>query len=111
MRGLVGMVVDSLCDVLAQACSDVRQADTGREGMYAHQVVLEEVLQLPLGGRICEVSNVKSPALGGARTDSLVLGCGGLLSAGVALGGGSVVVEGGVGQLGGGTVNRSGHFC
>lgn len=78
--------------------------------VHSHQVVLEEVLQLPLVGRICEVSNVKSPTLGGARTHSLVLGCGGLLGAG-ALGGGSGVVEGGGGHLGGDTVDWCGHFC
>jgi hypothetical protein len=78
-------------------------------GLHVHQVVLEEVLQLPLVGRIREVSNVKSPALGGARTHSLVLGGRGLRGAG-ALRGGSRVVEGGGGHLGGDTVDWSGHF-
>lgn len=90
-------------------------ASCGEDGAHIHQVVLEEVLQLPLGGRICEVSNVKSPALGGARTHSLVLGCGGLLGAGALRRGGSgcgsgVVGEGGGGHLGGDTVDRCGHF-
>ena len=73
--------------------------------MYIHQVVLEEVLQLPLGGRISEVPNVESPTLSGAGKDSLVLGCGGL-GAGVLCS----IVEGGSGHLGGDTVDLSGHF-
>lgn len=71
---------------------------------HLHKVVLEEILQLPLGGRVREVSNVKSPSLGGAGQDSLVLGGCGLGSGG--LGG---VFEGGGGHLGGDTVDRSGH--
>jgi hypothetical protein len=88
-----------------------------KTGSTLHQVVLEELLQLPLGGRVREVSNVKSPALSGARTHSLVLGCGGLLSASALRGGGgggggsSVVGEGGGGHLGGDTVDRCGHDC
>lgn len=74
--------------------------------VYAHKVVLEEVLQLPLGGRVREVSNIQSPSLGGAGQDSIVLGCGGLLGAS----GLGVVVEGGGGHLGGNTVDRCGHF-
>lgn len=77
--------------------------------MHLHKVVLEEVLQFPLGGRICEVSNVKSPTLGGAGKNSIVLGCGGLGASGLGVVVG--VVEGGGGQLGGNTVDRSGHFC
>jgi hypothetical protein len=100
------MVVDSLCNVLASSTRHVGPAQV----VHVHQIVLEEVLQLPLVGRISEVSNVKSPALGGARTDSLILGGGGLLGAG-ALRGGSGVVEGGGGHLGGDTVDGSGHFC
>ena len=72
-----------------------------------HQVILEEVLELPLGGRICEVSNVESPSLSGAGKDSLVLGCGGLSTSVVGIG----LVEGGSGQLGGNTIVRCGHFC
>lgn len=82
-------------------------------GLHVHQIVLEEVLQLPLVGRVREVSNVKSPALGGACTDSLILGGGGLLGAGALRswggGSGSSVVEGGGGHLGGDTVDWGGH--
>lgn len=72
--------------------------------VHLHKVVLEEVLQLPLGGRVCEVSNVESPTLGGAGQDSLVLGGSGL--GGGVLGG---VVEGRGGHLGGEVVDRSRH--
>lgn len=106
MRGLVGMVVDSLCNVLA-----LGSTWRGGRRRHSHKVVLEEVLQLPLGGRVREVSNVKSPSLGGAGTDSLVLGCGGLLGAGALSGGRSVVVEGGVGHLGGDLFDWGGHFA
>jgi hypothetical protein len=79
--------------------------------VHLHQVVLEEVLQLPLGGRVREVSNVESPALSGARTHGLIVGGRGLLSTGILRVGRSVVVgEGGGGHLGGDTVDRCGHF-
>jgi hypothetical protein len=67
---------------------------------HLHKVVLEEVLQLPLGGRVREVSNVESPTLGGAGQDSLVLGCRGLGASGLV-----GVVEGRSGHLGGNTVD------
>jgi hypothetical protein len=101
---LVGMVVDSLCNVLGRGIASCAL------DRHLHKVVLEEVLQLPLGGRISEVSNVKSPTLGGAGTDSLVVGCGGLLGAGV-LRGRSGVVKGGVGHLGGDLFDWGGHVC
>ena len=99
--------MDSLCNVLAQGPLHVMRAPR----RHSHEVVLEEVLQLPLGGRVREVSNVKSPSLGGAGTHSLVLGCGGLLGAGALSGGRSVVVEGGVGHLGGDLFDWGGHSC
>jgi hypothetical protein len=74
--------------------------------MHLHKVVLEEFLQLPLGGRVSEVPNVESPSLSGAGQDRLVLG-GSRLGAG----GFSGVVEGGSGHLGGHTVGCSGHDC
>lgn len=73
-------------------------------GMHSHKVVLEEFLQFSLGGRVGEVSNVKSPALSGARNDSLVLG-----SVDGLVGGGAFGVrglEGGVSHLGGDSVDR-----
>lgn len=73
--------------------------------LHIHQIVLEEVLQLPLGGRISEVPDIKSPALSSAGKDRLVLGGGGLSASGLA------VVEGGSGHLGGNTVDWCGHFC
>jgi hypothetical protein len=76
---------------------------------HLHQVVLEEFLQLPLVGRVREVSNIESPTLGGACTDGLLLGGGRLLGAGALVGGS--VVEGGVGHLGGDLFGRGGHVC
>jgi hypothetical protein len=80
--------------------------------VHVHKVVLEEILQLSLGGRVGEVSNVQSPALSGRRNDSLVLaGIDGLVAAGAhggALGGGGRLVEGRGGHLGRGSVN-GGH--
>lgn len=73
--------------------------------MHIHQVVLEEILQLPLGGRVREVPDVKSPTLSSAGKDSLILGCVGLSASSL-----SVVIEGGVGQLGGNVVDWSGHI-
>ena len=77
MRGLVGMEVVSL------------QSKSGGEGQKrtmqgnSHKVVLEEILQLSLSGRIGEVSNVESSTLGGAGDDGLVLrGVDGLVAAG-----------------------------
>ena len=85
----------------------------GRRG-HLHQVVLEELLQLSLGGRVREVPNVESPTLGGAGDDGLVLGgVDGLVAAGAdagAFGGASGLVEGGVGHLGGDAIDRSRHF-
>lgn len=54
--------------------------------MHLHIVGLEEILELPLGGRICEIPNVQPTSLVGA-------GCGGLVRS-------STV--GGVGDGGGG---------
>ena len=42
--------------------------------MHVHKVVLKEVLQLSLGGRVREISNVQYPALSGAGDSGLVLG-------------------------------------
>jgi hypothetical protein len=74
--------------------------------MHVHKVVLEEFLQLPLGGRVSEISNVESPSLSSAGQDRLVLGGGGLGAGGL-----SSLVEGGSGHLGGHTVGCSGHDC
>lgn len=72
-----------------------------------HKVVLEEVLQLSLGGRVGEVSNVQSPTLSGAGDDGLVLRrVDRLVAAGAnrgAFSGGAGLVEGGVCHLGGGS--------
>ena len=78
--------------------------------MYVHKVLLEEFLQLSLGGRVREVSDVQSPALGGTGDDGLVLrGVDGLVAAGPnagAFGGAGRLVEGGVCHLGGGSFDR-----
>ena len=70
-----------------------------------HKVVLEEILQLSLGGRIGEVSNIQSPTLRGAGDDGLVLGgVDGLVAASTdagALSSARGLGEGGVGHLGG----------
>jgi hypothetical protein len=75
--------------------------------LHVHKVVLEEVLQLSLGGRVGEVSNVQSPTLSGAGDNGLVLGrVDRLVTAGAnggALGGGSGLGKGGVCHLGGGS--------
>ena len=42
--------------------------------LHVHKVVLEEVLQLSLGGRVGEVSDIQSPTLSGAGDNGLVLG-------------------------------------
>lgn len=78
-------------------------------GKSVHKVVLEEILQLSLGGRVSEVSDIQSPSLSGAGDDGLVLrGIDGLVAASSdagALGGGRGLVEGGVGHLGSGRFN------
>lgn len=81
---------------------------------HLHQVVLEELLQLSLGGRVREVPNVESPTLGGAGDNGLVLGgVDGLVAASAdagALGSAGGLGEGSVGHLGGGAIDfRSGH--
>ena len=38
---------------------------------YSHLVVLEELLQLPLSGRICEVPNVQPTSLIGTGSSSI----------------------------------------
>lgn len=75
-------------------------------GANSHEVVLEELLQLPLGGRVGEVPDVESPALGSAGDDCLILGSAGGL---VALRSGGRLVEGGVCQLGGNALDRCRH--
>jgi hypothetical protein len=42
--------------------------------MHVHRVVLKEVLQLLLGGRVREVSDEQSPALNGTGDSGLALG-------------------------------------
>jgi len=111
VRGLVGIVVDSLQKTSGSEMDD-RGGDDGHGGANLHQVALEEFLQLPLGCRVREISNVKSPALGGAGDDSLILGCvvgGSSLVAGAVVIVRSGVVEGGGCQLGGNVLNRIGH--
>ncbi len=80
-----------------------------------HKVVLEELLQLPLRGRIREVPDIKPPTLSRTLNDSLVLRSVAKFVSSSTNGGafsfGSVFVEGGVCHLGGGTVDGScGHF-
>ena len=75
-----------------------------RGGKSIHKIILEELLQLSLSGRIGEVSNVQSPALSGTGNDGLVLGGIDRLvttsaDAG-ALGGTGGLVEGSIGHLG-----------
>lgn len=81
-------------------------------GDNVHEVVLEKVLQLPLGGRIGEVSNVKSPTLCSTLDDSFILrSVDGLVTSsadGGTLGGGGWLREGSGCHLGGGTVDGSG---
>lgn len=71
-----------------------------------HKVVLEELLQLSLGGRIGEVSDVQSPSLCGTGDDGLILrSVDGAVSASAdagALGSAGGLGEGGVGHLGSG---------
>lgn len=78
-----------------------------------HQVVFEELLQLPLGGRIREVPNIESPTLSRTGNDSLVLSCiDGLVASSAnvgAFGCAGGLVEGGVCHLGGNAIDRSGH--
>ena len=76
-----------------------------------HKVVCEELLQLPLCGRIGEVSNVQSTTLCSTLDNCFVCGRVDRLvtsSANVGNVGGTVGrIEGGVGHLSGGTVNLS----
>lgn len=51
-----------------------RRAGAGASGQDVHEVSLEEGLQLPLGGRVGEVSDVESSSLRGAGQDRIVLG-------------------------------------
>lgn len=67
-----------------------------------HQVVLEELLQLLLGGRVREIPNVKSPTLSGTGNDGFILGSIDMIAVGLFDGGGG-------GHLGGNTFDRSGH--
>ena len=79
-----------------------------------HKVVLEEVLQLSLSGRVCEVSDIQSPALGRAGDDSLVLrGVDWLVTASTntgALGGVGGLVQGSGCHLGSGSVDGHGSL-
>lgn len=72
-----------------------------------HKVILEEVLQLSLGGRVSEVSNVKSSTLSSAGDDCFVLssvdGFVASSSDAGAFGCGCGLVEGSVCHLGGGS--------
>jgi hypothetical protein len=100
VRGLVGMDVDSLEGKSGQQSGLEMSPKEAKQNL--HQVVLEEVLQLPLGGRICEVPNVKSSTLGCACNDSLVIGG--------RLFGGRIFVEGSVCQIGGNIIDCCGHI-
>ena len=77
-----------------------------------HKIVLEELLQLSLSGRVREVSNVQSATLSSAGDDSLVLGgVDGLVTAGTnsgAFGRVGGLGEGGVGHLASGSVDGHG---
>lgn len=75
-----------------------------------HKIVLEEVLQLSLRGRICEVSNVKSPTLSSTGDDGFILRSVDGLSTSEGVGTFSVggLVKGSVCQLGGGSFD--GHI-
>ena len=90
-------------DMLALCACDIMNS----RFLNLHKVVLEEVLQLSLGGRVGEVSNVQSPTLSGAGDNGLVLRrVDRLVTAGAnggALGGGSRLVESSVCHLGGGS--------
>lgn len=105
VRGLVGIDVVSLRYQSVTALSMPRAASAN-----IHKVVLKELLQLSLGGRVSEVSNVKSPALSGAGDDGLVLrGVDRLVAASTdagAFSGAGRLMEGGVRRLGGGSVGR-----
>lgn len=81
---------------------------------YVHQVVLEEILQFPLSGRIGEVSDIKSSTLRSTLDDGLVLrGIDWLVATGAnrgAFSGASRFGEGSGCHLGGSTVDgSSGH--
>lgn len=108
MRGLVGIEVVSLT---RRVSHPRRHMNEPRVNL--HQVVLEELLQLSLGGRVREVSNVQSPALGSTGNDCLVLGgVDGLVTTGTdagALGRGRRLADGGVGHLGGGSFDGHGN--
>ena len=81
-------------------------------GRHLHKIVLEELLQLSLSGRVREVSNVQSATLSSAGDDSLVLGgVDGLVTAGTngsAFGSVGGLGEGGVGHLASGSVDGHG---
>lgn len=72
-----------------------------------HKVVLEEVLQLSLGGRVGEVSNVESSTFSSAGDDGLILRCiDGLVGTGSnagAFSGSGGLIEGSGCHLGGGS--------
>jgi len=70
-------------EVVSLHVKSVQESLPRKQQSNAHKVVLEEVLQLSLSGRIGEVSNVESSTLGGAGDDGLVLrGVDGLVAAG-----------------------------
>jgi hypothetical protein len=105
VRGLVGMEVDSLFHVVSFLAlsfhRSMRLPGDGEKNL--HQIVLEELLQLPLGGRISEVPNIKSPTLSCTGDDGLVFG----RRLGISWVG---IGESSVCHLGGDTIDRSGHF-
>lgn len=92
-------------------CTSTEMA--GRED--SHKVVLEEILQLSLSGRVGEVSNVESSTLGGAGNDGVVLrGVDGLVATSTdrcALGSRGGLVEGSVCHLGGGSFDGHDDVC
>ena len=82
--------------------NDVRKAEIGG---HLHQVVLEEILQPSLRGRISEVSNVKSSTFSSAGDNSLILRGVDRLASSEGVGTFSVcwLVKGSVCHLGGGS--------
>ena len=76
------------------------------EDRYSHSVALEEVLEFPLSGRICEVPNVQPTSF--ISTDGSSIG-GGLSCGGSAVGGLGGRDGGGLG-VGGSVFNGSRHI-
>lgn len=105
VRGFVGIEVVSL-RITRQMMDSMRHARGG--GKRIHKIILEEVLQLSLSGRVREVPNVEPPAFSSRRSDSLILGgARGVVASRRTLGGRGIGQASG-GHLGSGSFNGHG---